>query len=367
MEKNDKQTRNTPNNKCSLKLICLLLIALWLIILACYVTFLLYSYSDLYSSIILLNNNGNNKKCVIHPIFVKCYYIFLHIILLYCALGVTYLVFSGKNGCCQDSLKGYQNTDSSTLLPSSYPTMNPSANHTPFPTKNPTQNPSTIIPSKYPTIIPTMLPTSAPIMPPTMLPTPAPTYISYSINRQIFTVSGTFTVPQYIVSVRVVVQGGGAGGTSPDNNCCPGGGGGAGGYCEKIVSVTPRQQISVTVGSGGASDQNGGLSSFGSHCTAFGGSVSSPQFFSGGTGGQAIGGDLNLRGSMGAMGHNPWATSGDEGGMGGNSFFLGNGHGKPSPYADAKANSGSGGGGGYWGDTIGGRGGSGIIVVYYFM
>lgn len=90
---------------------------------------------------------------------------------------------------------------------------------------------------------------------------------------QIFTSSGTFTVPSGVTSVRVSIVGGGGGGNSWYSTI---GGYGGAGYAA-ISGLTPGGGVAVTVGAGGASSPNtatagsGGTSSFGGYCSATGG------------------------------------------------------------------------------------------------
>ena len=90
-------------------------------------------------------------------------------------------------------------------------------------------------------------------------------------GSQTFTSSGTFVVPAGVTSITVsaVGGGGGGGGGSGTSNegipgnyriVCTGGGGGAAGtmYENVVASVTPGQNIAITIGAGGA----GGAASF---------------------------------------------------------------------------------------------------------
>ena len=92
-------------------------------------------------------------------------------------------------------------------------------------------------------------------------------------NYQEFTSPGssTFTVPAGVTKVRAIVIGaGGGGGHSPG----AGSGGAGGGFAMGEYTVTPGQNISVTVGSGGSygtAGSSGSSSSFGSFCSATGG------------------------------------------------------------------------------------------------
>jgi len=71
-------------------------------------------------------------------------------------------------------------------------------------------------------------------------------------NKQVFTSSGTFTVPTGVSRVKVTVIGaGGNGGNASGTSACsraPGGGGGAGGYLIDYIDVTVGGTATVTVG-----------------------------------------------------------------------------------------------------------------------
>ena len=96
-------------------------------------------------------------------------------------------------------------------------------------------------------------------------------------GEQVFTSSGTFTVPAGITRIRVRCWGGGGAGGSSGVGGNVGGGGGGGSYAEGFYTVVPGTQYSVTVGVGGtgvsgAGGNNGLTSSFGALCSATGGS-----------------------------------------------------------------------------------------------
>jgi hypothetical protein len=96
-------------------------------------------------------------------------------------------------------------------------------------------------------------------------------------RSQLFTSSGTFTVPTGITSVLVTVVGGGSG-----NNTTYNPQGGQGGYAVGNVSVTPGASISITVGTGsaGVSGNAGNAansSSFGASISATGGGATTNQ------------------------------------------------------------------------------------------
>jgi hypothetical protein len=186
-------------------------------------------------------------------------------------------------------------------------------------------------------------------------------------NIQVFTSSGTFTVPAGITKVKVTVVGGGGGGGAGQAD--PTGGGGGGGTAIEIISgLTPGGTVTVTVGAAGASGGifntglpggTGGTSSFGAFCSATGGSGSAggnSGGYLGGAGGLGSGGDLNIRGGTGSFALS-YGNCGVfyAGGPGGSSFLSGGG------------NAGAYGGGalGVGVNTNGSVGAAGVVVVEY--
>ena len=179
-------------------------------------------------------------------------------------------------------------------------------------------------------------------------------------NIQVFTSSGTFTVPAGITKVKVTVIGGGGGGGGSQ-----GSGGGAGGASIEIISgLTPGNTVTVTVGTGGAGGPSsgatdgvaGGTSSFGAFCSATGGSGGSVS--SGSQGGIGSGGNLNIRGgpSTGFISVPCYSSTGS----GGNSILGGGGAGTVTTGNAGGAY--GGGGAGSNGDT-GGAGAAGVVIV----
>ena len=80
--------------------------------------------------------------------------------------------------------------------------------------------------------------------------------------------------------------------------------------------------IEVICTGAGASTSNGGTSSFGSHCSATGGTIGNyGSTGNGGNGGTATGGDINIRGGDGVDGGYARAQSGTTGGTGGASYW----------------------------------------------
>ena len=124
-----------------------------------------------------------------------------------------------------------------------------------------------------------------------------PSWIVYNGNH-----TYTLTVPSWMTAIygRVWGGGGGGGGFSGNN----GGGGGSGGGCSEgwITGLTNGQQITITIGVGGAvysgSGANGGTSSIGAYMSATGGAGCSVGGGPG-NGGTGLGGSINLTGGTG--------------------------------------------------------------------
>lgn len=212
---------------------------------------------------------------------------------------------------------------------------------------------------------------------------------------QIFTSSGTFTVPENATRIRVEAWGGGGGGGAgfcqlaqydqdgnltqpPIDNCGGGGGGGAFavGTFDLSNGLTNGATYAVIVGQGGAIGSDGSDSSFGTLVTASAGRA-------------GAGADANDNGHGGDGGggggilNNVLYIAGDYGDSGG---FTGNGGasprgGEPAQGAGVTANNnlsqprngwfpGGGGGGGTGGTdgsgaTAGANGANGMVIVYY--
>jgi hypothetical protein len=132
-------------------------------------------------------------------------------------------------------------------------------------------------------------------------------------RTEIFTSSGTFTVPSGVTACKVTVVGGGGGSGGVSGIASATSGGGGGGTAIKwITGLTSGGTVSVTIGAGGAAGAanagtggSGGTSSFGAYCSATGG-VGSDGEFDNSTGdnttevgGSATGGDFNIDGGQG--------------------------------------------------------------------
>ncbi|WP_211842340.1 glycine-rich domain-containing protein [Neoroseomonas alkaliterrae] len=191
-------------------------------------------------------------------------------------------------------------------------------------------------------------------------------------EMQVFTSSGTFTVPAGVSRVRVTCTGGGGAGagTTPNGG---GGGGAAGQTAIGWYDVTPGSAITVTVGAGGAAGAGdggaGGTSSFGAYCSAPGGAGGTSATGAGGhSASAATGGQVNLFGGDGGDGTSS-AGAGTMGGAGGASYWGGGGRMATISGGGGLAGRapGSGGGGAYAagvaGSANGGAGAAGIVIV----
>lgn len=186
--------------------------------------------------------------------------------------------------------------------------------------------------------------------------------VSAPPGSQVFTASGSFTVPTGIYTLQVTVIGAGGSGANSQFN---GGGGYAGAVVTQTVSVSPGQVIPVSIGAGGvarefmnsggyANGAAGGNSSFGS-VVAVGGS------------GGFIGNDYSGQGALTAYGTNDGSTYafGVTIGFGGQGR-IGNGGNGGGAYTSAQAGGvGAGGGGSCYSvaGTWSGTGGRGQVIV----
>lgn len=204
------------------------------------------------------------------------------------------------------------------------------------------------------------------------MPTPVVQQVSNPVTGtfgtgqvQIFTTSGTWTVPPGIGKCRVRVWGGGGG---SNTGAGYGLGGGGGGFAMKtIYDLSGVTSVAVTVAAGGVNlattsgtpTVSGNTSSFGSYVSATGGSTGSTNTGAN-VGGTGIGGDVNTTGGPGGN------TNGNSGGGGAASLF-GNGGAGGNSGPGSNGSGGAGGGSGANSVTttnIGGNGFSGSGAAY---
>ncbi|MFO7658808.1 MAG: hypothetical protein R6W78_17240, partial [Bacteroidales bacterium] len=200
---------------------------------------------------------------------------------------------------------------------------------------------------------------------------------SGQVVTQTYSANGTFTVPAGVGQITVECWGGG-GGTRNDGTARRGGGGG-GAYARSVLIVTPGEDYSVTVGTGGIAanpGQAGGNSSFSTLVIASGGAGGGN---SGGTGGTvaASTGDVRYAGGSGSTRGNPIG-----GGGGGSAFNNANGNdGVGTVGGNGTGNGGDGGANGQSGNdgfvpggggggrgnngAVGGAGADGQVIVTY--
>lgn len=189
-----------------------------------------------------------------------------------------------------------------------------------------------------------------------------------------FTSSGTWVKPGSVTSVTyLIVAGGGGGGDGTNDPNATGGGGGAGGLLTGTDTGLSSSSYAIVVGAGGATNTNGGNSSFNGHTAVGGGAGSNGNNggsgFSGGSGGGADGAGGSGGAGTGGQGNSGGSASlaiagggggGGAGGAGTNGSFT---HGGAGGNGTASSITGvsvtyAGGGGGN-GTVSGGSGGTG--------
>lgn len=200
------------------------------------------------------------------------------------------------------------------------------------------------------------------------------------------TASGTWNRPAGCRAIKIVgLGGGGAGGgaqSSAAGTMSNGAGGGGGGLTKKLI-INPLASYAVTVGAAGtsvagAAGNNGGTASWGSVCSATGGtggqtlvSGTAQNAASCGTGGTGVGGDMNGEGDPGSRSVR-FSGSNGFGGNGGSTMYGGGGLGRGETGAGLGAGGSGAGGGGALENTGsaargGGMGSTGVWEVeeYY--
>ena len=182
--------------------------------------------------------------------------------------------------------------------------------------------------------------------------------LAYGAGTHIFNVPSVLRSGRRIAKVTVV----GAGGSGGMDSTAGAGGGGAGGAAIKRVNLTGLNTVPITVGTGGSgrlgsgNGNPGGTSSFGPHCSATGG-LGGYQNGTCGTGGEAVGGDINILGSYGFNRVEAAAPNRSSGG--GGASIYGNGTSGANNSSTGRG-PGSGSGGAL---TSSGSGADGIVIV----
>jgi hypothetical protein len=171
-------------------------------------------------------------------------------------------------------------------------------------------------------------------------------------QSQSFTSNGTFTVPTGVTAITVEAWGGGGRGATRSLFQGAGAGGGGGAYSRKVISVSPGNSFTVTVGAGSSSGSAGGDSWFGTATTVMAKGGNSGSGTTGAIGGAAASGfgDVKFNGGNGS-------GSGGGGSSGGNAANGNNGSGGTG--GAAPAGGGKGGNTQATGNAPGGGGGSG--------
>lgn len=175
---------------------------------------------------------------------------------------------------------------------------------------------------------------------------------------QVFTSSGTFTIPSGISKIKVTVVGGGGNG---DGTSYWGGGGGGGTAIKYLTGLTATRTLTITVGGqGGTSSVASGTQTISTVSATGGSNAMSSTNNNGGPGGDGSGGDINIKGGGGN------AYPSNAGGIGGSSTHGGGGPGqRVNTTTQALISGGLYGGGGGGGTQTGGTGlgAQGVVIV----
>jgi hypothetical protein len=196
---------------------------------------------------------------------------------------------------------------------------------------------------------------------------------------QVFTASGTFTIPAANVKVTIIGAGGAGGGGSTTNS---GAGGGGGGVALKwLTGLTVGSTLTVTVGTGGTagtaganSGNAGGASSISSGTQTIttvtanggGGGNANGQSSGGGTGGTCTNADQPFTGNVGIRSGMQSGTGGGSGAPGPFGGAGAEGFGSAGSAATA-AGAGGGGAGGTVSNFSGGAGANGLVIFEWVV
>lgn len=183
-------------------------------------------------------------------------------------------------------------------------------------------------------------------------------------NRQYFTASGTFIVPDFVTQVRATAWGAGGGGGVFGGANVEAAGGGSGGFSTGIFAVVPAQAIPVNVGMGGTNGTpgtTGGSTTF-LTLTANGGvGGTGGGSFNPSLGGTATGGDIQITGTSSVAGHSGLGGQGGSapnGGGGGTFTTAGT-----LAILNGKAPGGGGSGSANAGSALAGNGADGSVLI----
>lgn len=196
-------------------------------------------------------------------------------------------------------------------------------------------------------------------------------------GHQLFTASGTFTVPKGVTTVYVTGcgGGGGGGGAKGDGDTVGRGGGGGGGACaiKTAITVAPGQSYAVTVGNAGSAGATaptaggaGGTSSFGALLSLSGGGGGGVGNLGSGAGGSAGNSYASAGGVFGTFQDYGSPAMGGSGvfGVGCSNFSVNAGNYTISGSVGSGFGSGGGGTYAYTGNgAAGGAGKQGFILV----
>ena len=197
------------------------------------------------------------------------------------------------------------------------------------------------------------------------------------INSQVFTSSGTFTIPSGVTKIKMTIVGGGGAGSTATASAggYEGAGGGGGGLAIKyLTGLTPANTLTVTVGAAaGTSSVASGTQSITTVSATGGANGVTAAVGNGGNGGTGSNGDLNMTGGAGGQnyagasrgagsGQFIHSSSAGSGGASAGGWGYGGDAGNSGGAGSAGRAYGGGGGGGNFGGA-GGAGTAGVVLI----